>query len=860
MPNGGGRFPHLPLPRTFQVPTQRERPKRDARDEKTKNYTDYANRPAHAADLTRSIADLKTDYHHNVLTRIQAHLPELPEAIPMFLELDPNTYEPDSLAAFGIEVLLEEEGGIVIGATSDTSFSEFNEKILRYLDASQKSNASPAKVWSVQGGTVWRTEKLLSARLQQIFPTLVENQIYVVDATIVVKGLKSVPVIPRREDFASDKKFSAARKRFDSAYEKWDALMSRRQLDFDRYISEFGGVASGFCTDAPEGAQVDSFSCRIKITVKGMKDLVENYPFLAGLEEPDEVKGEIPTELAEAPSPPFELNAPGENAPKICVIDSGIQENHRYLDAAIHTIASRCFIPNEVLTADRVRWGGHGTRVAGAILFPRTVPTTGTQQAHGWIQNARVLDENNIMPLSLYPPALIRDVVNHYVTTFATKLFNHSITGSFPHRTGRMSAWASTIDHLCYQNDVLVIIAAGNIDRNTSLPTRKCVRELATGNQCPDFLLENTCRVANPAQSLQALTVGSIALDAFNDGIWRSLAMKDQPSAFSRTGLGIWGTIKPELVEYGGDYVRDSNTPLSLAIRAEICPELIRATLDGGPAFARDTCGTSFAAPKVMHIAAELARIFPTAPSLLYRALIVQSARWPGWAVEREPTQVLRLIGYGIPDISRATENTNHRVTVITDRLQRIHAGNVDLYEIPIPAELRRQGDNHQIRIEVTLSYRAKPHRLRRTTRRYLSTWLDWTVNLTDEEREVFLDRVRGRHDDSDPHPWTISKRRNAGAQDVRLSDSTVQKDWTVIECHELPEVFCIAVVAHRVGAKKDADEPAEYSLAVTLESEGATVNVYEPIRVALEQHVRIQPIEVEQQIEIGAAEFGSAD
>ena len=46
----------------------------------------------------------------------------------------------------------------------------------------------------------------------------------------------------------------------------------------------------------------------------------------------------------------------------------------------------------------------------------------------------------------------------------------------------------------------------------------------------------------------------------------------------------------------------------------------------------RDETGSSFAAPKVARIAAQLQRLLPDQPALLYRALIVQSARWPTWA------------------------------------------------------------------------------------------------------------------------------------------------------------------------------------------------------------------------------------
>jgi hypothetical protein len=54
------------------------------------------------------------------------------------------------------------------------------------------------------------------------------------------------------------------------------------------------------------------------------------------------------------------------------MIDSGIQENHPLLANAIDHNYSRSWVPSEIdLTADLVSNGGHGTRVAGAILYPR---------------------------------------------------------------------------------------------------------------------------------------------------------------------------------------------------------------------------------------------------------------------------------------------------------------------------------------------------------------------------------------------------------------------------------------------------------------------------------------------------------
>src|SRR5204863_1701651 len=118
-------------------------------------------------------------------------------------------------------------------------------------------------------------------------------------------------------------------------------------------------------------------------------------------------------------------------------------------------------------------------------------------------------------------------------------------------------------------------------------------------------------------------------------------------------------------------------------------PELVRSTrFPPGPAYDRDAVGTSFAAPKVARIAAQLQEVLPDEPCLLYRALIIQSARWPGWAVDLTPdeqTNVLRRIGYGIPDAERAATNTDHRTTLISEGVQTIKPGECHLFQIPIP-------------------------------------------------------------------------------------------------------------------------------------------------------------------------------
>lgn len=101
------------------------------------------------------------------------------------------------------------------------------------------------------------------------------------------------------------------------------------------------------------------------------------------------------------------------------------------------------------------------------------------------------------------------------------------------------------------------------------------------------------------------------------------------------------------------------------------------------------TVGTSFAAPKVSRIAAELQAVLPDESCLLYRALIVQSARWPAWSCGLSTTEqlnALRRIGYGIPDLARAATNDDHRVTIVSKGDQTITPNECHIFQVPIPS------------------------------------------------------------------------------------------------------------------------------------------------------------------------------
>jgi len=816
------------------------------------------NASGHGSKLKSSISFIVSSWEEEREKRKEEGKPELPDAISFILQVDPNLFDADALKSFGIEIVADLEEGYIIGASADIGLSELRKKIQQFID-SERGGGKVPEIWEILEGTK-RPEYILSPELQDKWEQISDHQEYIVDVGISCINIQEqYSRCPKRERFQSDADFQKSINRWLDNHnltpEEWDELYLVREEQFKQFIRQ--PLYRGEMLDSVEGDKVgisrlpDSFSCRIRILGKGLKDLVLNFPYIFDVSEADEfIPPSVTSNLSESDYEQFELEAPQPNAPKVCIIDSGIQEIHPKLKVAIDSTLFTSWVPGETnITADYCIGGGHGTRVAGAVLYPRGIPKTGRQQAVCWLQNARILDASNELPKLLFPPDVLEAIVEIYYRQTRTRIYNHSIGGISPCRTQSMTPWAAAIDKLSWENDVLFIVAAGNIEAHANFVTRPSIfAHIQAGRNYPEYLLQPSARVANPAQSFQALTVGSVAHSTYNNPPLSSIAKKDYPSSFSCSGPGIWDTIKPEVVEYGGDYVIDSSTSPNFTTPESVCPELIRSTRDGGKAVSADAVGTSFAAPKVTHIAAALEAAFPQESTLLYRALIVQSARLPAWTNNSDANlyHAIRTMGYGIPDINRALGNSPNRVTLTTRGLEHIQARQAKVYQVKVPEDFLRQGEGFDVLIEITLSYVAEPRRTRRNRRKYLSTWLDWTCSKRGEDPDCFLDRVLSEYDAQEEAEkgdklfrWTLGKRQfkqtngqtspkgiDGIVKELSRSTGTVQKDWATVKSYELREGFCIAVVGH-TGWNQDTNAEVPFALAVSFEAVNSDIDVY---------------------------------
>ncbi|MEH2203831.1 MAG: S8 family peptidase [Nostoc sp.] len=835
----------------------------------TQTHINLSNRQGHGSKIQELVSSLIDDWKITQQQQEEEKKLILPDSMPLILQIDPETFDLDDLRTSDIEIISELENGYIIGASADTNLSKLQDKIEKFFNE-QKGGGVIAKILNILDKNQ-RPEFILSSKLLQEWDQIKDEQVYVVEVGISCLGTTTkLRDYPEQKNYKKPENYVKAINNWidnrDITYDEWDDLASKRQQDLMSFISNpkykyNGKLLSSFIEDNPPqfSEAPDSFSCLIQISGLCLKDLVFNFSYIFELTEKDNIAEPFSPngEISNISNISLVLQPPEKNAPNVCVIDSGIQEQNPLLKNAIDSGNSKSWIPLELnLTADLVSNGGHGTRVAGAVLYPTSVPRSGTHQAICWLQNARVLDSNCRLSDKLYPPILLENIVDFYYSQTGTRIFNHSINGDVPCRTRYMSSWAAAIDKLTYEKDILFIVSAGNIPiESHRISTRLSVKShILAGRPYPDYLSENSCRIANPAQSLQALTVGSITRNSFRDLSWSSLGEKDQPSAFSCSGLGIWDTIKPEVVEYGGDLVKDEGQPPNITCIAGAGPELVRSTLGTGstPIVASDTFGTSFATPKVSHIAACLAAEFPEEKCLLYRALIVQSARWPEWAIaksDEEKKNVIRQIGYGIPSLERALSNTPNRSTLITRGEQLIKAGDAHIYQVKLPNSLRSPGEEFEILIEITLSYKAEPRRTRRNRRKYLSTWLDWECSKQGEDPKHFLGRVLANYNvpkdaekGDELFTWTLGKEKHYKTiKSVSRSIGTIQKDWALVKSYNLREAFCIAVVGHE-GWNNDPYAEVPYSLVVSFEAIQADILIHTPF-VEAQVETEIQPL-----------------
>jgi hypothetical protein len=251
--------------------------------------------------------------------------------------------------------------------------------------------------------------------------------------------------------------------------------------------------------------------------------------------------------------------------------------------------------------------------------------------------------------------------------------------------------------------------------------------------------------------------------------------------------------------------------------------------------------GTSYAAPKVAHIAAQLYRTFPNASANLIRALLVASAIVPEQANSlMEPLgtdAVVRVCGYGRPNLSLAQNSDEARVVLYA--VSELNFDNFHIYEMPIPDEFIQEEGTR--RITITLAYDPP---VRHTRFDYLGVKMSYRLirgKTADEVAEAF--RSRTREEGSVDRLSSTSFDCSMTPSPTVREGGTLQKG--IFTMHRRPSIdygdtYYLVVRCERKWAR-DEHAPQRYAAVAVIEH-SAQINIYNTIRQRVMARLRVRP------------------
>lgn len=522
-----------------------------------------------------------------------------------------------------------------------------------------------------------------------------------------------------------------------------------------------------------------------------------------------------------------------------------------------HPLLSGLVLSDESLAPTTYQWqqrGTHGTEVVGRVLFPAlheelrdALPIT----AVGGVRVVRILEPDPARPdhpprFATYaaPHDLVEEAIRHLHGTHGVRIFNLSVGYSEPFNDLHLGPLTETIDDLVRELGIVVVLPTGNAPADLSARTPSGHHVI---DDKPEFFFAPEHRLSEPGPAALGVTVGALALSGAPAELpgrvgWRAAAEAHEAAPFSRSGPGL-GTNsrranKPDVTHYGGNVVVNDTGNV---VQNDLGASLISTSTRGanGQIFAAVN-GTSYAAPAVARVAADIAYAYPDASANLIRALLATGSAQTAPATSlSELHRRNRIYGLGLPNAERATSSDARRVTMTYDGSMPVDT--VQIHSVPIPEEFRRGSRRDRV-ISVALAFDPP---VRRQRREYVAGTMKFEVYRDIDPDE--LAEILQRQDRDDPSDL-INDRRKLNLQPGvnTFTHSTLQlRAWTGRNSFVNDDETFLIAVTHKAQtwARNDPTyESQSYALAATLEDRDlANANLHQILRQQLRVPTRVR-------------------
>lgn len=555
------------------------------------------------------------------------------------------------------------------------------------------------------------------------------------------------------------------------------------------------------------------------------------------------------------------IEQPDDEAPAVCVLDSGSTRLHPLIHLALHADDQKAWDATWTIE-DTGQWRGHGTQMSGLALYgdltPHLVGDDQVTLTHK-LESVKILPDHGQNSPELYGYITASAVSAAEIQApLRKRAFCLAVTSDVPNWRGRPSSWSAKLDDLAFGDGAdqrLIVVAAGNIDG--AYPAN-------------EYLDQNdAASVENPAQSWNALTVGAttenVTITDETYAGWGTLASAGDLSPYSRTSV-TWHDdwpLKPDVVMEGGNYGVNPATNAGdrvddlclLTTHNRINERLFTVSGDTSAA-------TALASRMAAQIYADNANLWPET----VRGLIVHSTTWTPAMLGHLPDNprgpdkrlLLRRYGYGVPDLGRALRSLTSDVTLVLEgELQpfvldgsTVKTRDMVMHELPWPQGALEQLGATDVEMRVTLSYFIEPNPGERgwTKRhRYSSHGLRFDVKRAEENVDQFMRRVnRAARDEEDEARGAGAGGDDGWAIGPRLRDrGSIHSDIWQGSAADLASRHGIAV--YPVGGwwreKKDlerTDRSVRYALIVTVRAT-VDVDLYAEIQAAVPVEAEVE-------------------
>jgi hypothetical protein len=430
------------------------------------------------------------------------------------------------------------------------------------------------------------------------------------------------------------------------------------------------------------------------------------------------------------------INFPADNAPAVCLLDTGVNRGHRLLEPLLAAPDADTVFGDSDGSDGYIAQSahGHGTPMAGLAAYGDLRQLTESSQP--WNQLHRLESVRLFDPRRPHDPdnygsvtlqAVRRPEINH---AHRQRVYCLAVTAPATD-DGKPSAWSAAVDTAAYGDGNgskrLILVSSGNVHPDGA----------GTSYTYPD---ENRrTPIEDPAQAWNAVTVGALTrrttVTEGDDEARRLTPIvreKGMLSPFSRTSCE-WDPhwpLKPEIVLEGGNAAIHPENHVEYPDSLQLFST--SAMVQAGKPFCSFKA-TSAATAQAARLAAEITARYPNLWPETVRGLLVHAARWippmlDGIDPHRPYTkkkndrqrfiQTLRSYGYGEPDIDRAYFSAQHATTLIRqDELRpykreksSIKLNDCHIHQLPWPKQLLQDNYDATLTLRVTLSYFVAPN------------------------------------------------------------------------------------------------------------------------------------------------------